>query len=439
MKQLFIFLFALLCLLPESGQGRDCDGLRYKEKIFPQIELINEVVYARKQTSSGQWQNLAYDVYLPIGDEATDRPAVMLAHGGGYIDFIDQKSPDIVKMAKDLAKRGYVVFSVEYREESNPLSLFSEENMVKAVGRALIDIRDATCSLMDTTLNHGNPYGVDPETVIIGGVSAGAVSFLHAVYLDSLSWLPQHYQDWILEVEPNTQALLDDRYCGANVVGLVSISGALLDTSWMQASRVEDYPAMYHVHGTADPIVPYEIDHPFGLTTLPQLMGSSPIHARAQSLGIRSEIDVHHDAGHVPIFGINLEGLFSEDPIDLIFNQGILGATLRHTAEFCYSLLGCESDGIILSQNDATQATLNTWPNPSAGDFKISLPAEYLQHNSYIEIINTVGQSVYHREISPMETTVIVDQDLQPGMYHIVLNVGDSNIQPATGQVMVLH
>jgi hypothetical protein len=77
---------------------------------------------------------------------------VVLAHGGGYIDLLDQKSPDIVELAVDMVLRGYVVISLEYREEANPFSLLSEENMVKAVGRSLIDIRDATCSIMDTNI-----------------------------------------------------------------------------------------------------------------------------------------------------------------------------------------------------------------------------------------------------------------------------------------------
>ena len=83
---------------------------------------------------------------------------MVLAHGGGYIDLLDQKSPDIVELAIDLVKRGYVVISLEYREEANPFVLLSEESMIKAVGRSLIDIRDATCSIMDTTINFGNPY-----------------------------------------------------------------------------------------------------------------------------------------------------------------------------------------------------------------------------------------------------------------------------------------
>jgi len=222
------------------------------------------------------------------------------------------------------------------------------------------------------------------------------------------------------------------------VLGLISISGALLDTTWMQASRAEEYPAMYHVHGTADPIVPYDIAHPFGITQLPQLMGSSPIHARAQALGIRSEIDVYQGAGHVPIFGLNLPGLFSGDPIDLIFNPEIMGTTLENTAEFCYSLLGCEN-GIVLTNNESEYLQLNVWPNPSAGNFQLSLPYNFLQSNSRIEVINSVGQSVYGREISPIETTIMVDQGLEAGVYHVIVSNDDPNTAYATGQIVVLH
>lgn len=433
-----LIFIALLWALTPKAQETDCGGDRYKEKVFSEIEFIDNVIYARKQASDGTWMNLGYDVYMPAGDEVSARPAVMLAHGGAFIQIIDQKSPDIIKMSIDLAQRGYVVFSVHYREEPSVVSLIQEENMVKAVGRALIDIRDVTCHLMDTTILYGNPYRIDTENVFVGGVSAGAISFIMAVFLDSLSWLPQQYQDWILEVEPNTQALLDNKYCGAKVKGLVGVSGAILDTNWIRPEKVDEYPAIYNVHGTQDPVVPYGINHPFGLTALPKLMGTQRIHWRAQSIGLRSEVDIYPGAGHAPIFGINLPGLFNnQDPLDFMFNPTIMGNTLQHTADFLYSLLDCGDSNIPLATAQNAADRLVAYPNPSRGDFTIDIPADLLLGGCRFELLNNLGQVVEARDISPVESRVRVHGDFAAGLYHIRLYRDDQSGKIHTGQVVV--
>lgn len=313
---------------------------RYKDEIYQNYRRISNVPYGREVTSYGVLQRMVYNVYLPpFKDTINNRPAVMLAHGGGFINFLDQNSPDIVKIAEGLAKRGYVVFSVEYREEQSFLSLFNEKDMILAVARSLIDIRNATCQIMDTTLNHGNPFGVDHNRVFVGGVSAGAVSFLHAVFLDSLSWMPPQYQEWILELEPNTQALLDNKYCGANLLGVLNISGALLDTTWMKSYKKNEYPAILSVHGTADGIVPYKHRYPFDIKTLPKLFGSYFVDQRARNLGIKSELQVWPGYGHVPFIGINLNALFSSNITNVAFDEKRFNKTLNQTVDFFYNLL----------------------------------------------------------------------------------------------------
>jgi hypothetical protein len=412
----------------------DCSGNRFKEKIFEEIEFIDNVIYATKQRSDGLWQHLGYDVYMPAGDIQGERPAIMLAHGGGYIDFIDQKSPDIVKLAREFAQRGYVVFSVEYREEPSPFSLFSVENMVKAVGRALIDIRDVTCHLMDTTITGGNPYGVDPEQVIVGGVSAGAVSFLQAVFLDSLSWLPQQYQEWILEVEPNTQALLDNKYCGANVRGIVNISGALLDTFWIKDYKLDEYPAIMSVHGGLDPIVPYGFDHPFGLPLLPRLMGSEIIDIRTRRCGLRHELDFYPSQGHVPILGVNWNALLTGDPIDFIFNQRIMNATLDHMTEFIFSLIDCDLQ-TVTAIDESQVSALKFFPNPSANTLTVVLPERPIAER--IDIVNQLGQAVLSVTVMPFDNEVHIRHDLPPGVYAVVMRTGTDERPPYTGQLII--
>lgn len=73
---------------------------------FPDVSVHNDVVYG---TVNGQ--KLLLDVYDP-GDESTDRPAVLLIHGGGWSAF--DKST-MKGMGTFLARTGFVAFAVDYR------------------------------------------------------------------------------------------------------------------------------------------------------------------------------------------------------------------------------------------------------------------------------------------------------------------------------------
>jgi len=424
MQKFLCSLFIVLYFFQPTN-ATDCFNGRYKNKIFTNYTVLNNIQYARKQRSDGIWQNLVYDVYQPKNDTATLRPVIVLAHGGGYIDLLDQKSPDIVELAIDMVLRGYVVISIEYREEANPLSLLSEENMVKAVGRSLIDIRDATCSIMDTTLNYGNPYKVDYSKVIIGGVSAGSVSFLHALFLDSLSWMPTKYQNWILQVEPNSQALLDNRYCGANIIGMINVSGAILDTAWIKPNRA--YPPMLSQHGTADPIVPYNYDNPFHIPMLPKLMGSYLIDKRYKDLGLRSEFESWNGYSHVPfIGGLNLDALFGTNPLAIIFNPMVLDSTKRHITNFCYSLIDCNQITSGIREN-ISKENLIIFPNPTTGNFIISIPKNINTNKWNLEMYDITGKQVFAQQYQGNKDFISMNENLPIGLYMIKMYYEQNN------------
>ncbi len=436
--QKVLYIVLLLSFFITPTYATDCFNGRYKNRVFSDFTIMNNIIYARKQTSDGRWQNLPYDVYEPKNDTVSKRPVVVLAHGGGYIDFLDQKSPDIVELAIDLVKRGYVVISLEYREEANPLVLLSEESMVKAVGRSLIDIRDATCSIMDTTINYGNPYRIDYSKVIVGGVSAGSVSFLHAVFLDSLSWMPPKYQQWILQVEPNTQALLDNKYCGANVIGMINISGALLDTAWIKPNKI--YPPILSQHGTADPIVPYNFDHPFHITALPKLMGSYLIDKRYKELGLRSEFQSWLGYSHVPfIGGFNIDALFSQNPSAIIFNPYVLDSTKRHIANFCYSLIDCDERITGIKQN-IINSNISIFPNPSNGNFTIPIPKETRNNQWNLEIFDITGKLQFQQIYTNNTEFITINEKLPSGFYFVKMYYEkDGAIYAYTGKISVLE
>ena len=69
----------LMCCCAWQAEAQ-CDGARYRYRVFDQIETQQGVVYGSNIGSSGSMEQLDMDIYLPAGDEVTDRPVVLVAH-----------------------------------------------------------------------------------------------------------------------------------------------------------------------------------------------------------------------------------------------------------------------------------------------------------------------------------------------------------------------
>jgi acetyl esterase len=97
-----------------------------------------------------------YDVYRPIGTTSASRlPVVLYVHGGGF--RILSKDTHWV-MALALARRGYVVFNVNYR--------LSREAPFPA---AVEDI----CAAYQHVVEHAGSLGGDVQQLVVAGESAG--------------------------------------------------------------------------------------------------------------------------------------------------------------------------------------------------------------------------------------------------------------------------
>jgi acetyl esterase/lipase len=406
----FIFLFLYIVF---DSQAADCSGGRYIDEVFHQVQITRNIQYARKKQSDGQFINLRYDVYEPQGDTASLRPVMMLIHGGAYLKLLDQNSPDIVLMCEYFAKRGYVAVSIDYRQEPNPFSLFSEESMVKAVTRALLDTKDAVDHLM-LTYQNGNPYRIDTSKAIIGGVSAGAVSTMFISYLDSLHMMPEKYWPWVIAASDgmNADSILRHRFDLVKPKIAISVSGALLDTSWIRPNNID----MLLVHGSYDQFVPYTSGFPLGILTLPKLYGGKAQYPRMIGQGIRCEFEDWIGRGHVHVPFMNLD-VGSILTFQLI-NQPILDSTERHIAHFCYPLMDCSM--LTSVRNNSTQG-FRIFPNPSTGRFKLELGGRI--HT--VTITDVTGRQVYQANTLHMET-VEVNTSLPSGMYMILLT-GDTD------------
>lgn len=116
------------------------------------VTVDSDVVYGTDGPDS-----LTLDVYEPAGD-ATDRPAVVLVHGGGWNSG---SSSDVAPDAQALAAAGLVSFAIDYR--------LDEDGKGPGWPDELGDVLDALAWVAD----QADTYGVDPARIGVYGSSAG--------------------------------------------------------------------------------------------------------------------------------------------------------------------------------------------------------------------------------------------------------------------------
>lgn len=421
MKRFLSVCCIILSISLQAQQPCDYSG-RYYDFIFDKITRHANILYATKPTSLGVMDELYYDVYEPEGDTAAIRSAIIMVHGGAYLELLDQRSPDILKFTDEMVRRGYVVVSIDYRQEKNFNALLSDEKMIKAVARSLVDIHDAVCHIMNDIKN-GNPYRMDTNNVVACGVSAGAISLLHGAFMDSISDLPGIYPQWIYEViGPEAQSILDDRYCGGKLKGLVNISGALLNSDWVAN---DTSLALFNIHGFQNPIVPFKKGYPLQIPSLPQLEGSYYIHQKALALGMKS-YSHYYNKGHAPIFDVDLNDIFSGNLIDILFNDWILKQTQEDMRDFYYKILNHCSNDVSTPLYSNENIPLSLFPNPTSDRLYINMPSSLFSQNVIVNFFTLTGENILQ---VPLQNSKAIDvrQQLSPGMYIVQILGEDEN------------
>jgi acetyl esterase len=115
------------------------------------VEVIRDVVYG----DHGRREH-RLDVYKPIQPGAGLKPAVLYLHGGGF-RILSKDTHWIMALA--YARRGYVVFNVDYR-------LAPDHRFPCAVEDA--------CDAYAWVVEHAHEYGADAQRLVLAGESAGA-------------------------------------------------------------------------------------------------------------------------------------------------------------------------------------------------------------------------------------------------------------------------
>ncbi len=119
------------------------------------IKIYQDRAYAYPNKTNGLTRMLHLDVYQPSLAAGETAPAVMLIHGGGWRSG---NKTHMFALANELVKKGYVVFTPEYR--------LSTEAQFPA---GLLDLNNALLWIKQNAAK----YQVDVNKLAIGGGSSG--------------------------------------------------------------------------------------------------------------------------------------------------------------------------------------------------------------------------------------------------------------------------
>lgn len=135
-----------------------------------------DIIYGRATNYKGRVTKLTMDIYYPKQsvDTLAIRPLIMLFHGGG---FMREDKAQTEKYCPLFAQRGFVVANINYRLGYK--GILGDSTSILAAYRAVQDAYSARCYL----LNNSKKYGIDPNSVFIGGRSAGGVISMALAYM----------------------------------------------------------------------------------------------------------------------------------------------------------------------------------------------------------------------------------------------------------------
>ena len=342
-KYITIIFFSLLFL--------DTDAqTRYLDNIFTDVNIteidtfaINVSIEPMLFGSSPALMPIECDIYEPVGDVVSNRPVIIISHSGSFIPPVGNGQPigsikdsSIVEQCIRWAKKGYVAVAMGNRKGWFPQSPdfnVRASSYIQAIYRGVQDAKSMVRYLRMTEVN-GNPYGINPNKIVLGGQGTGGYISLAYASLDDQQELdlpkftdltdPQNPIPYISPISYGNIAGDEFAYLGifsstgvfigvdsnyvtsypnypeySNEINMAfNIGGALADISWMDTVGIP----IVSFHCEKDPVNPIDtgdliID--FSGAFLMEVMGSRTVQHYANLYGHN---DVFINAGLTDIY-----------------------------------------------------------------------------------------------------------------------------------------
>lgn len=388
---MFSFLFSFLGSQAQSINY--CIPGRFAENDFySPLAIVStyDLVYGNNNDYQGINQDLKLDIHYPnlSVDPLSKRPLVLIIHGGSY--YSGSKS-DFTAYALQLARRGYVAVTVQYRLGWDYIGtgLPCGGNINGFRYAAYRSLQDVKACLRYLAFHAGN-YGIDTDRFFLMGQSAGAFTAMHCAFMQ------QQEADLVFPAAHADLGPIDsvsnNLYANYQLSGVFNWCGGILDTNAIDAN--EQIPVL-SIHGLLDNVVPLDTGAFLGCNGVsnpyPFVYGPKAIQRRMKNIGHCSVNNFDADGMHCVY--PSLEPVVYIPSKFTCFFKGLLCGNCVTEEKIGYSSPSCMDAA---PNNMETQTTDESWavyPNPSS-DYLIIRFAPY--HTGMLNIKMTDAQGISH-------------------------------------------
>jgi acetyl esterase/lipase len=250
------------------------------------VTVESNLVYGTAVDYTGSNVSLTLDAYYATGTQ-TNRPVVMLTHGGGFgagdKGYTVAQGNFYPDMATAFAHNGFVAFSINYR-----LWPGCSGGCTQELDMAVADVMTA----LDWIRAHSAQYGIDATRVLIAGDSAGGGLAVNASYRST-----------------NVNSFL----------GCISLWGGIPpygnDVHPVNACPITSQtPPTCMIHGTADTVVPYAI--------------SADLSSNLTAAAVANELHPLTGFNHYPVMANN------------VYDTKLVGTIIKHMITFANRTIG---------------------------------------------------------------------------------------------------
>ena len=411
--KVFIVLFFALCLvhtplsiLAQNALG--CNGIRYATDVFTDTTMTT-VRYGVNNVGATT-QQLYMDIVQPKNDTLSRRPIIIWAFGGG---FVTGQRQDMRAFCQLYSQKGYVTASIDYRLFPFFGVLPDSTAVTNTIIQAVQDMKASIRYIRKTVKENGNPYRIDTSNIIVGGVSAGAITAMLTAEMDSLDPIPTWIRTIIANqggIEGNTGTPL----YSSTVKGAISMSGGLYRKEWLDK---DDVPfAAYH--GTADNIVAYgygkNVYNFYG-------DGDGTLAPRAVELGIPTVLVTVPGGGHTDIYPSSPTNY---PPSFVVW--------LGKMTDFVQRLI-CGTKP--LSAEDIENHDVKVYPNPAYEEMTIEIDKNTEGGKFELSVFDAVGRQVLSLKNQNSKMLVLHKTDIGTGLFLVRMNFGD-NTKPVLKKII---
>lgn len=450
MKYILSVLFSIFIGISLQSQVPDYVTNKFAYQVIQNVEYGKSIAYNGAETT------LLLDIYKPINDKNCHRPLMVLVHGGAWIGGT-KEDPNMVNMAKELAAKGWVVASINYRLGVHTTSFYTPyvlcpannpalcarvcdtTEVFRAIYRGLQDTRGAIRFMKE----RNEIDSIDVKNTFVGGESAGAFISLYTAFLDKDSEKPLsclaiadapvsdpylNYCHGLVTAlqRPDLGSIHGDLHVGLyddSVQGVADIYGGLSDMSIMN----DNIMPLYIFHQASDLLVNYKRGRLLGRLSGCLNNICEPFYNMPLMYG-GSELAKYYKGLGIPDADYKAEILENSTVLDCTVNppgHSIDNLKLRtqHIADlFVKTIQKNGNDPNEPCTNavveNKSKNILRTFPNPGTKDFSIFAPSIANQVNK-ISLIDMMGNKLelQFQALSNGIITVNIIQYLSPGYY----------------------